>query len=34
LLIATVAAAAELALCTRDADDFVGLDKVVTVVAL
>jgi hypothetical protein len=34
LLIATVAAAAELPLCTRNPDDFVGLDEVVTVVAL
>lgn len=34
LLIAAVAAAAELPLCTRNPDDFSGLDDVVTVVAL
>jgi hypothetical protein len=34
LLIAAVAAAAELPLCTRNPDDFSGLDDLVTVVAL
>ena len=34
LLIAAVAAAAELPLCTRNPDDFSGLDDLVTVVAV
>ena len=34
LLIAAVAAAADLPLCTRNPDDFSGLDDLVTVVAL
>jgi predicted nucleic acid-binding protein len=34
LLIAAVAAAAELPLCTRNPDDFSGLDDLVTVVAI
>jgi hypothetical protein len=34
LLIAAAAAAAELPLCTRNPDDFAGLDDLVTVVAI